>query len=471
MKPDSLTNMQKRDVETLIHPYTNLKAHHQTGPHMLERGERIYVYDDQGKRYIEGLSGLWCAGLGFNNEELVDAATEQLKKLPYYHIFGGKSFEPAIEAAEKLKELISKSLPGSPVGKPGSRVFFASSGSEANDTQVKLAWYMSNALGKPEKKKILSRVKAYHGVTIVSASLTGLPNNHRSFDLPVAGIVHGPTPHYWRNKEDGETEEQFSARMAEEMEALILKEGPDTIAAFIAEPVMGAGGVIIPPKSYFPALMPIMQKYGIRVISDEVICGFGRTGSWFGAEALGMAPNSMSMAKQLTSAYAPLSAVAVDAEMAEALEKESGEIGTFGHGFTYGGHPLGCALAVKTLEIYERMNVPARVTSLAPVFEKGLKQYAEHPLVGEARAIGLVGALELAPDKSGKAAFAPPGKVGAKMAAELLERGVLVRAIGDSIAFCPPMIIEPDEIEAMFEIVGPALDATAHWAKQEGLMG
>ncbi len=461
MEPQALTNMQMRDVETIVHPYTNLHAHRSVGPHVLEKGDRIYVHDDQGRRLIEAMSGLWCAGLGYSDKELIEAAVEQLHRLPYYHLFGGKSFEPAIELAEKLKEKFPT---------PMARVFFASSGSEANDTQVKLAWYFNNAHGRPEKKKIIGRVKGYHGVTIVAASLTGLPNNHRDFDLPVDRIHHTSTPHYWRGAEAGETELEFSARLAQELEDLILHEGPDTVAAFIAEPIMGAGGVIIPPKGYFEAIQPILSKYDIRLIDDEVICGFGRTGAWFGAETFGMAPQSASFAKQLTGAYVPLSAVAVDQAMADALDAESEKIGIFGHGYTYGGHPLGCAVGVKALEIYETRKIPERVARLAPRFAEHLARLAEHPLVGEGRSSGLVGALELAPDKSGKTMFNPPMKVGPKMQAEMLARGVIVRAIGDVIAFCPPMIIEEDEIDAMFEPVESALDATAHWAKAEGLL-
>lgn len=457
-----LTNMQARDVEALLHPYTNAVAHRQVGPHIIDRGEGVYVFDDSGKRFIEGMAGLWCAGLGFGDAELIEAAREQLGRLPYYHLFGGRSHEPAIELAEKLKEL-------APV--PMSKVFYQSSGSEANETQVKMAWYYNNARGKPEKKKIISRIKGYHGVTIVAASMTGLPYNHKYFDLPVDRIKHVGTPHHWRNAHPGETERDFSARLAAELDAFIEAEGPDTVAAFIAEPVMGAGGVIVPPEGYFEAIMPVLAKHDVLMIDDEVICGFGRTGNWFGATTLGMTPTSMSMAKQMTAAYVPLSAVAINADMAEAIEAASGEIGVFGHGYTYGGHPLGCAVAVKTLEIYQRRDIVGQVRRVAPLFQRKLREYADHPLVGEARGVGLVGALELSPDRATAATFKTPGKVGPRMAAELLKHGVILRAIGDVLAFCPPMIITEDEIEALFEPMGKALDATLAWAKSEGHMG
>jgi 4-aminobutyrate--pyruvate transaminase len=454
-----LTNAQMRDIEALLHPYTNAVAHRQVGAHLIERGEGVYVYDEQGRRFIEGMAGLWCSGLGFGDKELVEAAKEQLDKLPYYHLFGGRTHEPAIELAEKIKELY-------PV--PMARVHYCSSGSEANDTQVKLIWYMMNGLGKPEKKKIISRRKGYHGVTLVTASLTGLPLNHNSFNLPFDFVKHTTTPHYWREGRDGETPAEFAQRCADDLEALILAEGPDTVAAFIAEPVMGAGGVIVPPEGYFPAIAKVLQKYDVLFIDDEVICGFGRTGNWFGAETLKMQSTSVSMAKQLTASYVPLSAVAINQEMADAIEAESGRHPALGHGHTYGGHPLACAVGVKTLEIYQKRDILGHVRRLAPLFQAKLQSYADHPLVGEARGIGLMGALEVSPDKVGATPFKAPGKVGAKLMNELLGHGVILRAIGDSLAFCPPMIISGDEIEEMFAPMEKCLDATHAWAKKEG---
>ncbi len=453
-----LSNFQMRDAEALLHPYTNAVALRETGAMTIERGEGVYVYDQAGRPYIEAMGGLWCCGLGFGNAELVEAARAQMERLPYYHLFGGRSHEPAVELAEKIKTLAPGRM---------ARVFYQTSGSEANDTQVKFAWYYNNALGRPKKKTILSRVKAYHGVTIVAASLTGLPNNHRDFDLPVPGIRHLSTPHHWKGAQPGESEEAFAARLAAEFEAVVEAEGPDTIAAFIAEPVMGAGGVIVPPKGYFETIGRICRAHDILMISDEVICGFGRTGAWFGAQALGLEPNAMSIAKQLTGGFLPLSAVVIDAPMAEAIEANSGRIGTLGHGYTYGGHPVACAVGVKALEIYERMDAPARVRALAPRFAGHLERLAQHPLVGEARHLGLMGAIELAPDRSPRG-FAQPGKVGARLAQELMDRGVIGRAIADSVAFCPPMTISEDEIDAIFAPGEAALDATLAWARAEG---
>lgn len=454
-----LSNMQTRDIEALLHPYTNAVQHRQNGAHMIERGEGIYVHDSEGNRLIEGMAGLWCAGLGFGDAELVEAAKAQLDRLPYYHLFGGRTYEPAIELAEKIKDLY-------PV--PMSRVFYGSSGSEANDTQVKLIWYMNNSLGRPQKKKIIARKKGYHGVTLVAASLTGLPLNHGSFDIPFDFAKHTATPHYWREGRDGETEEEFSTRLAAELEELILAEGPDTVAAFIAEPVMGAGGVIVPPKGYFQAVGKVLKKYDVLMIADEVICGFGRTGDWFGTATYDVPATSVSLAKQLTAAYAPLSAVAINAEMAEAIEAESNRHPALGHGFTYGGHPLGCAVGCATLDIYKKRDIVGHVRKVSPHFLKKLAEFADHPLVGETRGVGLMGAIELSPKHGQPETFAAPGKVGGRLMKELLDRGVIARAMGDSLGLCPPMIITEDEIDALFEPMGPALDATMQWARAEG---
>ena len=351
---------------------------------ILDRGEGIYVYDTQGKPYIEGLAGLWCTALGYGNKELIDAATEQMSRLSFTHLFGSRSHEPAIELAEKLKELV-------PI--PTSKIFFTSSGSEANDTQIKLAWYYNNARGKPRKKKIIGRVRGYHGVTVAAASMTGMPVYHADFDVPLKGFLHAECPHYYRAAEQGETEADFASRMAANLEALIEREDPETIAAFIAEPVQGAGGVIMPPETYFEKIQPILQKYDIAFIADEVICGFGRTGNMFGSETYGMQPHTMTMAKAITSAYMPLGAVTVTEEMFQAFVEESKKLGVFAHGFTYSGHPVAAAVAVKTLEIYNRVDIVGQVRAVSPTFAARMHGLAGHPLVGNARAVGLIGAL------------------------------------------------------------------------------
>ena len=457
-----LSNLQTRAVETLIHPYSNQATIRDTGPLVLERGKGVYVYDTDGKPYLEGMAGLWCTALGYDNEELVEAAATQMRKLPFAHLFTAKSHDPGIELAEKLKEI-------APV--PISKVFFCNSGSEANDSQMKLVWYMNNALGRPNKKKIISRVKAYHGVTIAAASLTGLPNNHIDFDLPIARVLHTSCPHHYRFAKDGESEEDFATRLAAELEELILREGPDTVAAFIAEPVMGAGGVIIPPKTYFPKIMAVCAKYDVFMIDDEVICGFGRLGAMFGCTTLGFKPNSIWIAKALSSAYLPIAGVMIPEEMYQALIVESKKIGTFGHGFTYSGHPVSAAVAVKTLEIYQRDKIVEMAAARSPQFQKRLHALADHPLVGEVRGMGMVGAIELAAEKASKTPFDAKKGLGARVVANAQAEGLIVRFIsGDVISICPPLIIQPAEIDELFDKLGKALDKTLDWAKSEQLL-
>jgi 4-aminobutyrate--pyruvate transaminase len=449
-----LSNLAVRDIETLIHPYTNLAAFRETGPLVLERGEGVFLYDTAGKPYLEGMAGLWCTALGYGNAELVEAARAQMSKLPFTHIFGGKSHDPAIELAEKLKEI-------APV--PISKIFFCSSGSEANDSQVKLVWYYNNAIGRPKKKKIISRLKGYHGVTVASASLTGLPANHLDFDLPIAGILHTSCPHHYRFAQPGESEEDFSTRLAAELDEMIVREGPDTVAAFIAEPVMGAGGVLVPPATYFPKVQAVLAKHDVLCIADEVICGFGRLGTLFGATAVGMKPDTISVAKALSSAYVPIGAVMIPETMYQAMLAESRKIGTFGHGFTYSGHPVATAVALKTLEIYARDKIVEQVARVAPLFRKRLTALADHPLIGEARCLGLIGALEIVADKASKRSFDPKQFVGARCVGFAQEEGLIVRNLVDSVAICPPLIIRETEIDLLFDRLGRALDRTQEW--------
>jgi 4-aminobutyrate--pyruvate transaminase len=422
-----LSNLAVRDIETLVHPYTNLATLRETGPLIIERGEGVFVYDTEGKSYIEGMAGLWCTALGYGNEELVEAAAAQMRKLSFAHLFTAKSHDPAIELAERLKEI-------APV--PTSKVFFCSSGSEANDSQVKLVWYLNNALGRPRKKKIISRRKAYHGVTVMAASLTGLANNHLDFDLPIAGILHTSCPHHYRFAHAGETEREFARRVAGELDELIRSEDPDTVAAFIAEPVMGAGGVIVPPEGYFQEIMKVCRAYDVYMISDEVICGFGRLGTMFGCTALGFEPHSITLAKALTSAYVPLAAV-----------------------------------ALKALDIYARERIAEQAARKAPQFQGRLAALGEHPLVGEARGIGLVGGVELVADKKTKRSFEPKAGVGARAVRYAEEEGLIVRSLlGDILSICPPLIIAPAEIDELFDRLERALDRTLAWVEHERLI-
>ncbi len=451
-----------RDIANVLHPYTNLARHEEIGPRIIDQGKGVYVYDDAGKEYIEGMAGLWSTSLGFGEPELVDAAVEQLKKLPYYHIFTHKSTNPSIDLAEKLKALAPAEF---------SKVFFANSGSEANDTLIKLLWYYNNALGRPEKKKIISRVKAYHGVTIASASLTGLPANHADFDLPIAGILHADCPHHYRFAEPGETEEEFATRLAANLEKLILDEGPETIAGFIAEPIMGAGGVIVPPATYFEKVQAVLTKYGIKFCVDEVICGFARTGNYWGSQTFNIKPDFLTCAKALSSSYLPISALMVPEDVFAAMQDQSRKIGTFGHGYTYSGHPVAAAVANKTLEIYEKRNIVDHVRAVSPRFQARLKALGNHPLVGEARGVGLIGAVELVANKAEKTPFNPPMVVGTHCFQRAEVHGLVVRNIVDSVAICPPLVISESEIDDLFDRLEKALDDTEMFVAAEGLRG
>jgi 4-aminobutyrate--pyruvate transaminase len=449
-----------RDIASLVHPFTNLASLPALGATVLTRGKGIYVFDEAGRDYIEGVAGLWCTALGYGNAELIDAARVQLETLSFAHLFGGKGHDKAVELAEKLKAI-------SPA--PTSKIFFTASGSEANDTQVKLAWYYSNARGLPRKKKIISRLKAYHGVTLGASSLTGLPNNHADFDMPLPRFLHADCPHHWRLAQDGESEEDFAARLAANLEELIWREGPETIAAFIAEPVMGAGGVIVPPRTYYDRVQALLRQHDIRFIADEVITGFGRLGEMWGSQACGIAPDTISMAKALTSAYAPLGAVTVPEPVYQAMLDESRKIGAFAHGFTYGGHPVSAAIALKTLEIYERDDFYGRVKQLAPKFQARLLALADHPLVGEVRGMGLMGAVELVADKRTKRPFDPRIALGTRASALVQGEGLITRTIGDTLALCPAYIITEDEIDEMFDRLARGLDRAEAMVSQEGL--
>ena len=413
-----------------------------------------------GKAIWKGFAGLWCASLGFSERRLAEAAYKQMLELPYYHTFSHKAHPVGIELAEKLLSI-------APV--PMSKVFFVNSGSEANDTVVKLVWYFNNALGRPKKKKILSRNKGYHGVTVASASLTGLPNNHRDFDLPIANILHVDCPHWYRFGQPGESEEAFATRMAENLEKRILSEGPETVAALIAEPIMGAGGVILPPATYWEKIQAVLKKYDVLLIADEVICGFHRTGNVWGSTTYGMQPDMLTCAKALSSGYVPIAAIMISEAIYAALVKESEKIGVFAHGFTYSGHPVTSAVALETLKIYDDMDIQTHVRQVAPRMQEGLRRFADHPLVGEARGIGLIGAIELVADKSTKAPFDPAAGVGAFLSKRAHYHGLIIRPIGDTIAFCPPLIIKEHEIDLMFERFGSSLDDTLAMARERGL--
>ena len=449
-------SLKEKDVQYQLHPYTNARLHQEQGPLIIERGEGVYVYDEQGKDYIEGMSGLWSAALGFSNQRLIRAAQQQLETLPFYHLFSHKAHRPSIELAEKLIQM-------APV--PMSKVFFTNSGSEANDTVVKLVWYRNHALGKPEKKKFIARTNAYHGITVASASLTGLPANHRGFGLPLPGFLHVGCPHHYRYALPGESEEQFADRLAAELEQRILAEGPETIAAFIGEPLMGAGGVIVPPHTYWTKVQQVCRKYDILVIADEVICGFGRTGNMFGSQTFGIRPDIMVVSKQLSSSYQPIAAVLINDAVYQPIEAQSGELGTLGHGFTASGHPVATAVALENLKIIEEDNLVAHAAAMGERMHAALRRFSDHPLVGEVRGCGLIAAVELVGDKDSKAPYQTTGTLGRYLAGRAQQHGLITRAMGDAIAFCPPLIISEAEMSLLLERFERALEDTAQWAK------
>jgi len=443
------------DVASLLHPFTDPATHERQGPLVIEKGRGACVSDQNGNEYIEAASGLWCASLGFNEPRLAEAAYRQLLRLPFMHLFGSRSHSPAIELARRILEL-------APV--PMSKVFFANSGSEAADTVVKMVWFYNNALGRPAKKKIVARVDGFHGSTVAAASLTGIFRNHLKFDLPIANVIHASRPHYYRGALPGESEEAYSSRLAEELDTQILDEGPDTVAAMIAEPMMGAGGVLLPPRGYFEKIQQVTDKHDMLFIADEVICGFGRTGNMWGSQTFGIRPDVLTMAKQLSAGYAPISAVVVNERVYRVLREGSVDIGYFAHGFTYSGHPLSAAVALECLKIYEELDIVERVRCLAPRLQDGLRSRFEgHPLVGEVRGVGLVGAVELVRDKATKEPFDPGKKVGLQCMAFAIKRGLIVRALGDTMAFSPPLVIGESEIGLILDRLELALNDTLKW--------
>jgi 4-aminobutyrate--pyruvate transaminase len=452
-----------RDIANVLHPYTDFRAHMKNGPLVIARGEGVKVWDDQGKEYIEAVAGLWCASLGFDSKRLAEAAYKQMLKLPFYHAFTAKSHEPLIDLSEMLIER-------APV--PMSKVFYANSGSEANDTAIKMIWYVNNALGRPNKKKIISRLKAYHGITIASGSLTGLPANHRMFDLPVSDrFIHVSTPHHYHGAHPGESEEAFATRLAEELDQVIQREGPETVAAFFAEPVMGAGGVMVPPATYFEKIQAVLKKHDVMFVADEVICGFGRTGNYWGCQTYSITPDIITCAKALSASFLPISAIIINERVFEGLAEGAATIGTWGHGFTYSGHPVPAAVAIETLKIYDEIDITGHVGKTGPHLQKRLRErFGDHPLVGEVRGIGLVGAIELVADKAAKKNFDPALKIGPRLTKLGEAEGVILRGLAnDTVAFSPPLIMTIPEIDEMVERTGRALDSLAVQLRRESI--
>ena len=436
-------------MSAVIYPTTNLAATEQL---KFERADGVYVYDQDGKQYLEGMAGLWCTGLGYGNLELIDAISDQLGKLSFSHTFGGKTHQPVIDLGDKLADMV-------PV--KDAMVFFGNSGSDANDSHIKMLRYYFNAIGKPEKRKIITRDRAYHGVTVAAGSLTSLPANLAHFDAPLEalGVLRTDHPHYYRGAQGDESEMQFVDRITNNLEQLILQEDPDTIAAFIAEPITGASGVLVPPPGYYEKVQAILEKYDILFWADEVITGFGRTGKVFGCETVNIQqPSMMTFAKQMSSAYYPISASVISGEMYEPMIAASEEVGVFGHGYTYSGHPVACASALKTLEIYERDGLYDNAATQGEHLQSRLAELMEYEQVGEVRGAGLIGAIELVEHRDSKA---PDAALAKKVTLAAQENGLIVRNVaGNAIAVCPPLIINREQVDEMIDKLKLSLEQT-----------
>jgi len=456
-------SVEEMDKQSVFHPFTALAQHMETGPRIMVRGEGVRVYDNQDRAYIDALAGLWCVNVGYGRDEIAEAIERQAKQLPYYHSFASMGTEAPARLADRVKRMAPGDM---------SKVFFGLSGSDANDTQVKLVWYYNNLLGRPEKKKIIARNRAYHGVTVAAGSLTGLPVLHNAFDLPLGRMLHTETPHHYWNAPSGMNEADFSRHLAQQLDDLIEREGPETVAAFIAEPVMGAGGVIVPPENYFQEIQKVLRKHDVLLIADEVICGFGRLGRMFGSEVFGIEPDLVSVAKGITSGYLPLSACIVSEKVWKVLEERSGALGVFGHGYTYTSHPVSCAAAMANLDIMERENLVEAAAKIGPYMQERLRAaFSERAMVGEVRGVGVIAAVEFVQDPAGKKAFDPSLKVAQRVAGKALNHGLITRALpnGDALGFSPPLIVSKDEIDQIVQILERAIQEVSDELTRENV--
>ncbi|MFN3642094.1 MAG: aminotransferase [Gemmobacter sp.] len=448
MRDDAPNSWEARADAFSLYGFTDLPSVHARGAVVLTHGEGPYVVDVNGRRYLDANSGLWNMVAGFDHPGLIAAAQAQYARFPGYHAFFGRMSDQTVMLSEKLVEV-------SPYDR--GRVFYTNSGSEANDTMVKILWMLAGAEGKPQRRKILTRVNAYHGVTAVSASMTGKPYNS-VFGLPLPGFIHLTCPHYWRFGKPGETEAEFTARLAAELEATIIKEGPDTIAGFFAEPVMGAGGVIPPSAGYFQAVQTVLRRYAIPLIADEVICGFGRTGNVWGSQTYDFIPDAIISSKNITAGFFPMGAIILGPDLADRVQAAAEALEEFPHGFTASGHPVGCAIALKAIDIVLNEGLMDNVRAMTPRFEAGLESLARHPNVGEWRGKGLMGALEAVRDKATKTPFEGHLSVSERIANTCTDHGLICRPLGQAIVLCPPFIITESQLDEMFD----KLDAALH---------
>ncbi len=445
------------DRDHFFHPSTHMAEHARgnTPNRIIEGGEGVYIVDRQGKRSLDGFAGLYCVNIGYGRQEVADAIAEQARKLAYYHSYVGHSNEPAIRLSRMIIERAPKGM---------SRVYYGLSGSDANETNVKLVWYYNNVLGRPEKKKIISRWRGYHGSGIMSGSLTGLDVFHNAFDLPLAPVRHTESPYYFRRADRGQSEEAFSQFCADKLEAMILEEGPETVAAFIGEPCLGTGGIVPPPSGYWSKIQAVLKKYDVLLIADEVITGFGRLGSEFGSTHYGIEPDLITIAKGLTSAYAPLSGVLVGEKVWRVLEQGSDRLGPIGHGWTYSAHPICAAAGIANLKIVRDEGLVENAREVGGYFNAALKDaLLDNPIVGDVRGEGLLAAVEFAVDKDAPRFFDPALKVGPRVAAAALEHGLIARAMpqGDILGFAPPLCLEKDEADRIVDMAKKAIDQVA----------
>ncbi|RVT84159.1 aminotransferase class III-fold pyridoxal phosphate-dependent enzyme [Rhodobacteraceae bacterium CCMM004] len=446
MRNDVPNSWQARAEAATFYGFTDLPTLAERGTVVLTHGEGAHVVDTEGRRYLDANAGLWNMVAGFDHPDLIAAAKAQYDRLPGYHAFFGRMSDATVELSERLTALAPFD---------GGRVFYTNSGSEANDTLVKMLWFLSAAEGRPLRRKILTRVNGYHGVTVAATSMTGKPYN-RVFGLPLPGFLHLTCPHYWREGRAGESEAQFTARLAAELEEVIEREGAGSIAAFVAEPVLGAGGVIPPPEGYFQAIQPVLAAHGIPLVADEVICGFGRTGALWGAETYGFTPDAVIASKAMTAGYFPMGAVILGPDLAARLTRAAEGIEEFPHGFTASGHPVGSAVALAAIDLIVDGGLMAQAQALIPRFEAGLAGFADHPNVGEVRGKGLMGALEVVADRESRAAIP---NIGERVANAAMDRGLICRPIGPAIVLCPPFILSEGEMDGMFATLRDALDA------------
>ncbi|QIR15298.1 aspartate aminotransferase family protein [Shewanella aestuarii] len=444
----TLSTLQQADIQHFIHPFTDSKTLGEKGTRIIERAEGVYLWDIEGRKLLDGMAGLWCVNVGYGRQSIVDAVSKQMQQLPYYNSFFQCTHPPAIELAKTIAELAPAHM---------NCVFFTGSGSESNDTNLRMVRRYWDLKGQPTKKTIISRDNAYHGSTVAGASLGGMSGMHKQGDLPIPGIVHIAQP-YWYGEGGDLTPEAFGLQAAQALEAKILELGEENVAAFIAEPFQGAGGVIIPPSTYWPEIKRILAKYDVLLILDEVISGFGRTGCWFAAEYFDLKPDLISIAKGMTSGYVPMGGVIIADRIAEVIKNQCGE---FTHGYTYSGHPVAAAAALENIRIIVQEKLVEKVaTETAPYFQSRLQQLAEHPLVGEVRGIGLVAAIELVKDKSLRQRFNSDIGVGTWCRDLCIEHGLVMRSVGDTMIISPPLTISLAQVDELIEKAIKALNDT-----------